>query len=173
MRLGVGEPALKDQPRSMSIDTVVCGAQAHLDLTPCLEAGQALIDQMHAETEAAIQLASEAMDSLAQGFFAIVHIERQPDHGRIRLPFADNGLEPLPVWALPLGANGFECRCCAGHCLTDRHPDLARAEVEAEQGRQGCCRLSVCPGRSGVAGLAAEQVEVDAQQLSRRLPALG
>lgn len=116
----------------MGIDPIVPCRPIKLEVVSRRVAGQALIDQMDAEAEAALELAREAVDAFAPRLLAVVHIEGQSDHGGLRLPLADDRLEPLPIGTLSLGAHGFQRRGRAGHCLADRHADLARAEVEAE-----------------------------------------
>lgn len=89
----------------MGVDAVVPSVLADLELTARLKTGQTLIDEMDLQTKTALQLTREAMYALAPVFLAVIHIEWQSDHCGIRLPVANDGFDPFPVGALPLGTN--------------------------------------------------------------------
>src|SRR5690606_18962125 len=97
-----GQPGFQQQRRGQAVHRVVSvtGRRTTAAFTQRLfgfEGGKAFINAVHRQLEAPVQAAGELLRPSAHLARGAVHVQRQADDQRIRLPFTQQGGDLLPV----------------------------------------------------------------------------
>ena len=128
----LGEPVLENH---LSRHRIVFFSPAALlrETIAGLPGGEPLVHEVDRHPEACFQLVAESPREAGGVLFGTVHVERQTDHHRLRLPALDEARERRPVrLRLACGQRGQRSRG-AGERLAHRNPDVPASGIESEE----------------------------------------
>jgi len=94
--------------------------------------GQALVHELGADAEAALQALREAPGKPADWMFGAVGVRGEPDHQQRRPPLGDQPLDRGKARAILRAADGVQRMRDPGLEIADRDADAPGAEVERE-----------------------------------------
>src|SRR6266545_7034419 len=139
------EECLQDRLRRDLILRVAARLSAHAGRGERLAGrarGETLVDAGDRQAEAALELAREALGAGGHLVLGAVVGKRPPDHELQRSPFGDERRDRGEARSGRLRANGRQRMRDANHRVAYGDPDLARAEIESEDGAVagGCWR---------------------------------